>query len=150
MKRVMVLAFVLVGVVGFTGCEKAKLRKLSESVLGNYTRTVSGSVYSDSTTQVLLGNEDLLFYQDGDVTYMKPSGYFGPAVVYTAVKSSNVEYDLELIFDGLDYSYWLPSGAEPDHQVLDYTRYFVKVEEGSLVFAVVYPSSVERQEYVTQ
>lgn len=155
MKKLVIAIMVGAALVSVS-CTKKRLEK---KLYGQYERTVSGNVYTDSTTQLLLTNENVTFSNGGEIGELYIGGEFASSVFYETEKSEIEDYDLELKFQNLDYSEWLPknyvngsggtvyNSVVPNTTVLDQVRYFVKIDKEKIDFVIVYPSYTEVQTY---
>lgn len=141
----------------FVSCQK---RKAEKRLFGNYSRELPSTNYTDSTTELLLLNESILFSKGEEMGLVSAGGEFSADVYYTTKKSDDPNYDLELKFQDLDYSDWLPknyvngtggvtyNSVVPNTLVLDQVRFYVKTDDHSLIFLMRYPAGDVVQLYL--
>lgn len=141
----------------FVSCQK---RKAEKRLYGNYSRELPSINYTDSTTELLLLNETILFSNGGEMGLVSAGGEFSADVYYTTEKSDDPNYDLELKFQDLDFSDWLPknyvngtggtvyNSVVPNTAVLDQVRFYVKTDDHSLIFLMRYPGGDVAQLYL--
>lgn len=142
--------------VSATSCKK---RKAEKELYGSYSRDLPSLTYTDSTTQLLLLNESIIFTNGGEMGLITMGGQFASDVYYSTEKSDDPNYDLELKLEDLNYSDWLPvnyvtqggtiyNSVVPNIQVLDQVKFYVKTGDNSVLFMMRFPGGDVVQEYV--
>lgn len=138
-----------------------KKRKAEKELYGSYSRELPSINYTDSTTELLLLNENITFSNGGEVGEIITGGEFSSNVFYTTEKSDDPNYDLELKLQDLDYSDWLPknyvsgqggtsyNSVVPNTTILDQVRFYVKTDDHSLIFIMRYPGGDVAQLYLS-
>ncbi|MFT6441369.1 MAG: hypothetical protein ACJASM_000906 [Salibacteraceae bacterium] len=146
MKNLAVLVLAVTVLVGVSSCAK---RKAEKNLVGNYSRVVTTQeVYTDSTSQLLLGITEINFFDNERGT---TGGSFISNFAYETKKTDVSDYDLEVVFSDLNWSEWLPSnliwdGNEyvnsvvPSTVYLDQVKFYVRTSENGLDFIIEYPS----------